>query len=513
MATRIKYLFPDTNLFIQCRPLEELDWSAWKEFDEVHLIVSRPVQREIDNQKNRRNGRVGKQARKTSSLFREIIADESDHKLIRDAAPQVRLLFEPSCLPSPELADRLDFDKPDDELVGCLHAYLAKNPDVDARIITHDTGPMGTAKMLDLKFVVIPDDWLIPPENTDAERKIKHLEIELARSRKAEPDFHIKCVDDEGNKIDRLEFEHITYEALTDNEILEFIDSLKTRFLLATDFGSREPAERERRMGTVHFAGTKDIYTPVSDEAITEYTETKFPVWIEKCKEALQELHKSLQIKEALPNFCFVASNEGTRPGKDVLITIETKGNFKIRPPVRKDDEEGQENSNSEKKIELPPPPSPPKGEWKMEFGNHRLGIGSTVDAMEVFRRSLSPYSVTGSILNDGPDFKVPLFHPFENRHDPNGIYWKPRRPMRACKSFSLECDKWRHGIEDEYFQGEIIFGRNTDDINGALECRIHAGNLSATAKKIIPVRITIAKISVRKRADELIADLIIRAG
>lgn len=39
------YLFPDTNLFIQCRPLEELDWTQWSAFDQVHLIVSRPVQR------------------------------------------------------------------------------------------------------------------------------------------------------------------------------------------------------------------------------------------------------------------------------------------------------------------------------------------------------------------------------------------------------------------------------------------------------------------------------------
>ena len=50
MTERIIFLFPDTNLFIQCLPLVELDWSMWKQFDEVHLIVSRPVQEEIDNQ-------------------------------------------------------------------------------------------------------------------------------------------------------------------------------------------------------------------------------------------------------------------------------------------------------------------------------------------------------------------------------------------------------------------------------------------------------------------------------
>ena len=62
MAKNTLYLFPDTNLFIQCRPLEQLDWAEWAEYAEVHLIVCRPVQREIDNQKNRGNNRVAQPA-------------------------------------------------------------------------------------------------------------------------------------------------------------------------------------------------------------------------------------------------------------------------------------------------------------------------------------------------------------------------------------------------------------------------------------------------------------------
>ena len=29
MSEKILYLFPDTNLFIECKPLAELDWSEW----------------------------------------------------------------------------------------------------------------------------------------------------------------------------------------------------------------------------------------------------------------------------------------------------------------------------------------------------------------------------------------------------------------------------------------------------------------------------------------------------
>jgi hypothetical protein len=66
-------IFPDTNAFVQCRPLEQVDWSVWKDFDEVHLIVSRPVQSEIDNQKSKGSDRLGRRGRVASSLFREVI--------------------------------------------------------------------------------------------------------------------------------------------------------------------------------------------------------------------------------------------------------------------------------------------------------------------------------------------------------------------------------------------------------------------------------------------------------
>ena len=38
MSKRTLYLFPDTNVFIQCKPLEQLDWSEWQEFSEIHLL-------------------------------------------------------------------------------------------------------------------------------------------------------------------------------------------------------------------------------------------------------------------------------------------------------------------------------------------------------------------------------------------------------------------------------------------------------------------------------------------
>ncbi len=514
MATNIVYLFPDTNLFIQCRPLAELDWSTWDEFDEVHLIVTRPVQREIDKQKNRGSDRIGKRARKTHFLFRELITGEQGYKLISEANPQVKLLVEPSCRPSPELADQLDYHETDDALVGCVHAYLAENSAATVRLLTHNSGPMGTAKMLDLLFVAIPDSWLISPETTEDEKKISHLENDLLRLKKTEPEVQISCLDDEDCVADKieLELEHPVFEPLTDNEISEFIETLKTRFPLATDFGSTEPTEREPGKGQfpIRIDGMKDIYTPAPDEKITEYTETKYPDWIGKCKSILCELHTKKQYEVGQPSFCFAVSNSGTRPAKDVLIEIEAKGNFKICPPPWKDDDETEKN-DAERKMELPRPPVAPQGNWSLGFGRDHPNSHTIMDAVRAMESLARPYAEIGSMIGDRSLFDVSALHRLNSGRDPNGFYYKPDRPVIPAKSFSLECEQWRHGVEDHRFLGNIFFEKETKKIRGALECHMHAENMSSPANKTIPVRIRIVKTSMCERAEELIAELIRR--
>ena len=94
MTEHTLVLFPDTNLFIQCKPLEELDWSEWKDFAEVHLRVCRTVTREIDDQKTRGNSRVAQRARATYQLFGQVLESEQGHLLIRNSDPTVKLLVE-----------------------------------------------------------------------------------------------------------------------------------------------------------------------------------------------------------------------------------------------------------------------------------------------------------------------------------------------------------------------------------------------------------------------------------
>ncbi len=103
----ILYFFPDTNFFIQCRPFGELDWGRWSDFDEVHLIVTRPVQSEIDQHKYRGSDRLAKRARLASSLLRDIVKSSDGHRIVHASRPLVKLLLGLDLKPDGELRETL----------------------------------------------------------------------------------------------------------------------------------------------------------------------------------------------------------------------------------------------------------------------------------------------------------------------------------------------------------------------------------------------------------------------
>ena len=493
VLVKLLHLFPDTNLFIQCLELEVLDWSVLDEFDEINLCVSRPVQREIDRQKGKGNDRVGRRARRTNSIFRDIIVGKQGYKLVRESGPRVLLLVEPSYLPNPALKDRLNYSEVDDQIIGCIHTYMEGHPNADARLLTHDSGPMASAKMLSMPFVPIPDRWLRPPEIDEAER----LRKELERLKDSGPRFTINTHVDSGAETDSFQFEWPIYENLSEDVLSELMESLKARFPLAKEFGPSEPMERSSQdLASVLFQA-KGIFTPATETEIAEYINTSYPEWITRCEKILRQIHAVLQNATDPIIFSFSSVNAGTRPGKDVIVTITAKGNFLIRPPqVEHESESDSENHDSEQLLSLPSPPTSPRGVWASNYG-----MGSLNNLNRILGNLISIGEPLPTALN--------LLHdPISLRRDPNEFYYKPMRSDVPVESFSLECEQWRHGIEAEIFECEICLGGNTQEVRGALECLVHAENLSNPVKKIIPVRGNPKLISARLCAEKLLEKL-----
>ena len=494
------YLFPDTNLFIQCFPLEELDWSEWADYDEIILIVSRPVQREIDSQKRRANTRLAKRAQKAYQLFREILASDSHNYTVLTDSPRVTLRLASPSLPSAELNELLDYSTTDDELVGCVHRFQQEHFDREVRLLTHDAGPMMTARTLELKVAPIREDWLLPPEHTDSQREISKLKERIDELEHHEPQFRIWIVDEQGNEIDSISTDHRIYEPMSADDISDCIESLRSQFPIATEFETLESAGEYGRAVAARLLGKRHTYIPPAEESIASYINHDYPEWLKACEEFLSGLHNSLQKDLGQPSFTFVAANEGTRPGNDALVRIIARGDITISPPPIDDDDE--ESDRDDSGLELPAPPRPPRGKWVL--GSPSLNsLASTVSGLS------RTFSGLESRIN--PSFDPSLLirsSAIANRHDPNAFYYKPHRPMDPAASFSFECQQWRHVSGNESFSGQLFFDVDRSSISGMLSCEIHAENLSNPIRKVVQIRLSINRVKTADHARVLIQRL-----
>ena len=228
MTSSILYYFADTNLFLQCRPLEQLDWSPWDTFEEVRLIVSKPVLREIDYRKNKGNDRAGKRARAASAMLRQI--RNETHTVVRPSNPRVVLSVESNHQYSKDLEDRLDYQERDDQLIGTAYEFARRNQSCDVRLLTHDTTPMFTASGVDLPADLISDDWLLPPENTEMEKELASLRAENDRLKKAEPSISIRCIGQSDSQTERYKATYKRFDPLTDEQVDGLMQRLRAHF-------------------------------------------------------------------------------------------------------------------------------------------------------------------------------------------------------------------------------------------------------------------------------------------
>ncbi len=84
-----RLVLPDTNLFFECKALENLPWSEL-EGDSLYILLSKPVLDEIDKHKKGR-GRTRKRALEIFQRIRAMLEAGVDEKIIQESEPQVVL--------------------------------------------------------------------------------------------------------------------------------------------------------------------------------------------------------------------------------------------------------------------------------------------------------------------------------------------------------------------------------------------------------------------------------------
>ena len=484
MTEKRLHLFPDTNLFIQCKDLKDLPWGDLGDFDDIELIVSRPVQKEIDRQKAGGNSRLGRRARKTAGLLREVIANNLVPITIREKRPRVTLALRVDLRADPDLAQALDYNEPDDVLVGTAHNFLRGGVAGQVAVLTDDGGALASAVSTGTPHVAIPETWLLQAEDGKGEKDLKAAQAEIARLRQTEPEIQVKCEDAQGRETGALHLEIPNIKPLRGAEISSLVEYARRRFPMQTDFSSNVPQPRAREGGGLPLEAIKGWHMPPDETQIKKYQDA-YQKWEEALATALEFLHTRLRRDHTRLGFTFFARNTGTRPATDVLVEIEANGKFLIRRPYDEDDADDEEAA-----VEIPSPPLAPK--------HRRLAIHDLT-------RQMRQLGMLGA--SPGLNRTLALMSRSPRPRDPEAFYYKGGSGRVADTGLRLECNLWRHGVAAEKFSGEVELQQMTDT-QGSLEFRVHAANLSDTVGINVPIRVRVVEFATYDHACAMIDQL-----
>ena len=485
-------LIPDTNVFIQCKNLNELPWAdEFDDFEAVVLVVTRPLQKEIDKQKSRGNDRVGRRARKTASVFKDMIVTNSEH-VIREEHPRVVVAMRADIKPEDGRRPEFEMNERDDQVVACGCVLASQDADRDVRLLTHDSGPMATAQLVGLPIYPVPDHWLAPPEPSPSEKKVRVLEAEVKRLKHDEPVVTIHCLDAQGNQVNELALEQRVYQPLDSAVVETLMSTIAARYPIASDFGSREPRQRVLRHGALALPGFYDDFIPAKDEEIETYRHETYPNWLETCRTYLATLHTTMNSLTHAPLLHFALSNTGIRPAKSVLVEFIAQGGIEIMPPPYRDDEDPEPEP-----IALPPVPAVPSGRWVSSQTRSMAGIQRL---FEMHQAATDLKSIRSPMIS-ALDLQRP-------RREDDKFYYKSNRPQSPGATFSLECNNWRHDGEQEPFLGEVHLPGETLSGEGAITCRVQAENLSTPMTLTIPTTLKVRQLSLDEEAQALVEGL-----
>lgn len=314
---RPTYLYPDSNVFLECKDLRNL---PWKDVDpgarELVVVLTEPVLREVDRAAYQKE-RLRERSRQLKALLRPLVAGEDDSM---ELAKGVTLLLSPRA--SAEVP--ADGDTHVDGLI--LAEALSHQAPKGARkiLLTHETVLLLAAREHtgQLDTFPVPDEWLAPRSDDRIRQRVKALEDQVASLSQERPDLSIWFLDQEQERTVLLVIRPALIEPLSDQQLLEVLES---------ELARRRLSELDRTMVSEHRA---ERY----DESLTSYGEDFL--------QYLERLTKYWAFKEHVGMACLCLTNGGFAPAETLELRIESSAGLRL---------------TRDEQASAPKPPNPPK--------------------------------------------------------------------------------------------------------------------------------------------------------
>lgn len=433
----MRFFFLDTNLFLQCRPLTDLDWDRFSGLEEVTLLISSAVLTELDKHKADGNNRRAQRARGALKFLDALLESDEETVVIRDKPARVIARFAPD-VPNDESRSN------DDSILFEIAEMARTKGNGACALITHDTNLKVKARRRGLTFFAVPDEWLLPPEPDERDKRVKQLEEQVARLSRLCPVIEIGA----GNGA-AIELTVPDYAPLEPAVVTRLIDAMRARYPMKTDFSLTPSQELTAYSG---FGRQR----PPPDWEVGKY-QKKYLEWEERIRARLADFHSALRIREATIDLCLLVANTGSAPAEHIEVEIAASEGLVLARP--------RAFSKLIEALLLPPrPPSPPEPRSQLE--------------------DLSRHTQ----LSDIGAFTPPHISSMGLRRDRDEFYLKEGKDTDTRWVWGAE--HMRHGKQPEPFNGKLGLQAQTRPSGGQISVVVSAGNLPEAQRRQFPVGI-----------------------
>lgn len=277
-------LVADTNLFFECRKLEELPWQELGH-DPIVVLLTKPVLDEIDKHK-KANGRTRDRAIDIFGRVRAMLQASQTEVVLCESGPNVLLRRLGHVQPNADFKEDLDYSRTDERLVGIASTLALESSDHRVVLFTDDSGPASTADSFRVEYLMIPPTWRRPAAQTDEQKRIRELEQDLSTYRAQEPSIVIGNAEGADGQ-NALVVKRRVATPLTAQKLDELVSMLETRLPPRTDFAPPSPSVRKVPGATV-----TTEYSAPDDADIQAYRDVAYPDWLSRCRSALETLRE-----------------------------------------------------------------------------------------------------------------------------------------------------------------------------------------------------------------------------
>lgn len=186
------YILLDTNIYLHCQafdtlPLKEIVGAT----DEVAVLLPLQVLRELEKKKDDRNaGAVNKRARAVCSKLGDI--------LLEDKASSLPII---TCEMPPESEFQLGLLKEvSDDVILMSAIHFLSNNSGNLVVVSRDIPMLLKAKQLNIPFIKMPEEFLLPSDQVDREKQQLQEEVNRFKMRLPAPEVAFE----DGSKIHHI---------------------------------------------------------------------------------------------------------------------------------------------------------------------------------------------------------------------------------------------------------------------------------------------------------------------